>query len=131
MSLYNASRDCTYIIYNEMRFNRSWTSSRLNLALASMLQEKPFMIKHGLGEQKQPFKKSGNSRGREAPKIPPGKEIPRGWGGGSRGKKPFLWGVWLFSGTTHYAGEVHQNRTICCNRTFLTRNLFHKKLVNM
>ena len=58
------------------------------------------MIKHGLGEQKQPFKKSGNSRGREAPKIPPGKEIPRGWGRESWEKTLPLGGMVVFRNYT-------------------------------
>ena len=74
------------------------------------------MIKHGLGEQKQPFKKLEIPRGGGHQKYPLERKFQGGGGGGVVGKTLPL-GVWLFSGTTHFAGQVHQNRTICCNKT--------------
>ena len=57
------------------------------------------LIKHGVGEQNN-LLKNWKFQGEGGTKIPPGTEIPRGWG---RRKKPSMRGVWLFSGTTQYA----------------------------
>ena len=69
-------------------------SSRLNLALASMLQRET----HGVGEQKQPFKNIEIRGGRGAPKYPLEQKF-QGGGGGVVGKS-FGGGVWTFSATT-------------------------------
>ena len=56
------------------------------------------MIKHGVGEQKQPFKNLENRWGRGALKYPLERKFQRG--GGGVVEKTFHGGVWTFSAIT-------------------------------